>query len=169
MWCFVINFLHVTPSQEEKREFQLGGRASLLPPVRSLGHSSPGREAGDAQLGDAPSGMSPGETRASPALAQPAKTTPSVFPGRGCARKGLQGSGKRIFWLFTRGAESRVWPEAAAGTVQGHSCLPMKEGHHIAPHCAPPFASAAGSPEVLPQPLISPERIKLTAAGFDGG
>lgn len=56
-----------------------------------------------------------------------------------------------------------------AGTVQGHGRLPVKEGRRIAPRCASPFASAAGSPEVLPQPLVSPEGIKLTAAGLDGG
>lgn len=56
-------------------------------------------------------------------------------------QKGLQGFGKRIFWLLTGGAERRVWPEAAAGTAQGHGRLPVKEGHDIMPHCVPPFAS----------------------------
>lgn len=84
-----------------------------------------------------PSCISPEETGASTALAGPAKTSPSVFHGRGVCERVCKILASAFF-----GFERRV---------------------------SPPVASGAGSPEGLPQPLGTLERITLTAAGFDGG
>lgn len=145
MWCFVINVLRVTPSQEEKREVQLGGRASLQPLVWSLGHSSPRRGAGDAHLGD--QRHLPGGNQGLPSpgpASQNVTMSPSVFHGRrGCAgERACKVSARAFFGFSLVGSRAGFGPQQQLALCGGTLACPWKRGGHIAPHHAPPFTGA---------------------------
>lgn len=116
------------------------------------------------------SGISLRATRASPALPRPAKTSPChhlyFMGGGGVQVKGPARFRHVYFLAFHWWGREQDLAHSSSWHCAGAWLLAHGRGGS---HRAPPCASLHKSPEALPQPPVSPEGIKLSAAGSGGG